>query len=343
MNEIQSELDAISTAYGLAPLQFVSTPEKGISTKNIIAVTAEGDTYFIKKHKKGDLEKISNAEKAAQFIATYSNTPVLLPTPTSEGKAHAVIEEEAYSVFPYVHDSGRPESDGADIAHMKRLGAMLGMIHSASQKAALPDDVQHVPAWILESKEESLARFEKLRTLITAKSERDEYDEKALAFIDLKASLMDSVELESESHEVLAMCHGDYHQSNLLFNEQGEISAVCDWDISGVGNPYTELVRSFKMCVIGWKYKQLDTLWEPAAAFMEGYRSTCGYTIEVSKVETAIRVWYSKLLTQAWPLTDHYYLNHTKSDRSVDSDLNKLLFLRDDQKIFAQLITQGLR
>ncbi len=343
MDDTQSELDGIAEAYGLGSLEFESTPEKGLSTKNIVAKSSNGTTYFIKKHKRGDLEKIENAEKSAQFVSKYSKVPVLLPVPTSAGESHAIIQDEVYSVFPYVYDSGRPDSEESKLAHMRNLGAMLGMIHSASQGVTLPQGVSLVPAWQLHGKKEAITQFEEIRELINVKETKDEYDEKALAFIDLKISLLQQVELITEDNESQVICHGDYHQANLLFGERGDIIAVCDWDISGRGNPYTELVRSFKMCVIGWKYKQLDTLHDTASAFMEGYSSTCGFELEVPKVESAVKIWYSKLLTQAWPLTDHYYLNHTKTDSSVDSELNKLQFLRYDQTKFVDLITGSLK
>jgi len=342
-NAEQLILDAISQAYDVPKLSFLKEPEKGISTKNIIASATDGRAYFIKRHKKAEADKIESAEKAAIFVSENSDIPVVLPLKNNSGKFHQTINNQIYSVFPNIPDSGyRPKSSLESIPLAHRLGETLGKIHLASQKNSIPKSIAPVPSWTIKSPEESLLEFKEMKEFIDKKASLDDYDKKALMFIETKTSILKKEIFVEKSKQPLVVCHGDYHKANLLFDDKGEIAGVCDWDVSGTGNPYTDFIRSLKMCVIRRDYNNLKDKKEEIKAFTSGYANSCGFGLNIVEIEYALENWIEKLLISVWPITDHYYLGHTKTDSSLETELNKLFFLRDKKTEILKLIEECL-
>ncbi len=83
----------------------------------------------------------------------------------------------------------------------------------------------------------------------------------------------------------LALVHGDYRTGNYLYNPQGEITAVLDWEMAHIGDPLEDLAWS------------LDPLWSnspelagrllPRARALEIWQEASGITID----RTAFRWW----------------------------------------------------
>lgn len=339
----QSKLDAIAEACNLPKLSFLREPEKGISTKNVIVSAEDGKEYFIKRFKKTDSDKIENAEMAAGFISENSDVPVVLPLENDEGQLHFAIGDYKYAVFPYIANTEtRPESEAERIIYTKNLGEMLGKIHFASKNRAMPEKMRSIANWEPDERASSLARYEKISAFLSEKKELDEYDKKAIEFIQLKTALLQKSQFVAREDQPRVVCHGDYHGRNILFDEQWKIIGVCDWDISGLGNPYGEFIRSFNMCVIRRDFEHLDEKRIFAKAFFEGYASQCGFDFNVTELDYALEAWYEKLLTSDWPLSDHYYSNHKKTDPSLYSEFEKVIFLRDRRKELSELVASCL-
>lgn len=343
MKSEQLILDVISQAYNLPKLSFLREPAKGISTKNIIASAKNGKEYFIKRYKKADLKKIENSEKSARFISENSDVSVVLPLKNKKGELHFAIDGQQYCVFPYISNTEtRPDSEAERIAYTKNLGKILGRIHSVSCEIPIPEEINPISAWAPDDRAKSIAKYKKILESIRGKSSLDEYDKKAIEFIDLKTSLLKGAELVKREKEPAVVCHGDYHGRNILFNDRWEIIGICDWDISGIENPYNEFIRSFNMCVVRRDFEHLEDKKDVAKAFFDGYVSECGFDFDISELKYAIEVWYENLLTSEWPLSDHYNSGHYKTDPSLYSEFDKIIFLRDKRKDLCELIKSCL-
>ncbi|MDO9230971.1 MAG: aminoglycoside phosphotransferase family protein [bacterium] len=343
MESEQLLLDKISKAYNLSKLSFLREPEKGISTKNIIASAEGGKEYFIKRYKKADLDKIENSERSAKFISENSDIPVVLPLKNNKGELHILIDGQQYCVFSYIPNTEtRPNYEVERIVYIKNIGEMLGRIHSVFQGASISKTIKPISAWTLDDNMESIAKYEKILELIKNKSDLDEYDKKAIEFINLKISLLKKNEFIRKEKQSVAVCHGDYHGRNILFDEQWKIIGVCDWDMSGIGNPYSEFIRSFNMCIVRRDFDRLEDKKNETKVFLDSYISKCGFEFDISELEYAIEAWYEKLLTSEWPLSDHYYFGHSKTDPSLHSEFNKVIFLQDKRKQLLELIKSCL-
>lgn len=343
MKSEQSILDTISQIYNLPKLSFLREPEKGISTKNMIVSAEDGQEYFIKQYRKGDLDKIGNSERSATFIRENSHVPVVLPLKNKNSELHSTINGQQYSIFPFIpNEETRPNFEAERNVFTRNLGEMLGKIHSVSGKVLIPETIKQISAWALVDRAEAVAEYEKILELIEKKESLDEYDKKAKIFINLKISLLMENKFVKHEKQPVVVCHGDYHGRNILFDNKWEIIGICDWDASGKGNPYIEFIRSFNMCVIRRDFENLSDKKSVSKFFLDGYISKCGFKFDMSELEYAIEAWYEQLLTSKYPLSDHYYFGHNKNDTSLDSEYDKVVFLRDKRKELVELINSCL-
>lgn len=175
---------------------------------------------------------------------------------------------------------------------------MLGNIHSVSKNILIPESIKPISSWLfLESKEKNIDELKKIELIIKGKDLLDEYDIKALSFIELKIFLLNQSNFVLKEKNPVTICHGDYHKANILFTSEGDIIGVCDWDICGKANPYIEFVRSFNMCVVSRDYSNYQNKKEKTQAFVDGYVSTCGFSFDISELKYAVESWYEKLLS----------------------------------------------
>lgn len=74
--------------------------------------------------------------------------------------------------------------------------------------------------------------------------------------IEVGTRLRDALIEQQPDNDRQGIYHGDYQTNNVLFTEDGEVSAVVDWEIAGIG--YVGLD-------VGWMSMMLDpTFWGPA-------------------------------------------------------------------------------
>ncbi|MES2223807.1 MAG: aminoglycoside phosphotransferase family protein [Patescibacteria group bacterium] len=332
----QDLLNHISEVYNLSSLIYVGSSAQGISAHNAIVKTTGGTFFFIKNYKKTDADRRENSEAVEIFVSENSSLPVVLPLKTASNQAHYIIDEKMYAVFPYLeHKEYKPELLEEKIKLAESLGATLGTIHSISMKVPINKSIQPIVSWIVPTKEKSIENLEKIIETINNKKVHDEYDKKALNFVDLKISLLKESSFRGRGATFETICHGDFHKGNILFDEKGSIIGICDWDISGRANPYLEFIRSFNMCVIRRDFEHYQEKGEYSKAFCAGYLKNCGFEFDFNELEYAIEWWYQLTLSISWPMSDHYYLDHTKTDASLDSEILKVSFLKENR---AQLL-----
>jgi homoserine kinase type II len=103
--------------------------------------------------------------------------------------------------------------------------------------------------------------------------------------------------------------HGDFHDLQVLWQD-GQVSAVLDWDRLGPRPLAAEVVRSGTLLFGTGDTMGLDT--GRVAAFTRGYRAVVPLTTAQLE-EAADRLWWERLC-DVWQLQWHY----ERGDRSCD-------------------------
>lgn len=326
----QDILDKIANNYSLGGFIFLKRNENGISGENAIVENENKTLFFIKNYKKNDADIRTAAEHVEILVKERSVVPVILPIENINKTRHIVLDGEMYAIFPYIqNEEYQPKTTEEKNKLIEDLGSVLGQIHATPMSASAPQ-LRKTLGYELKSKDQNIKQLQEIQKLIEDKPVRDDYDVKALSLILLKISLAENI-IPKEDTVNETIVHGDFHRGNILFSEKGEIIGVCDWDNSGRANPYLEFIRSFNMCVIRRHFDTYQNNQEATKAFLRGYIKSCGFSFQVKELENAIQTWLDCLILNNWPMSDHYFLNKTKGDDSIDSERSKIVFLKEQK------------
>jgi len=324
----QHILDSLAIQYNLSKLTFLLEPENGISTRNAIVADDRGQKYFIKNYKADHLKRLPLEEVLMEFVANNSNVPVLQPITNKDGELHTIVNEHIFGIYPFVeHVKNEPGNLAEELIFLETLGAMLGRIHGASKNKILPEQSQSPHIYRPSDIQKAIAKIKQMEEMILAKVARNEYDERALSFIQAKLSTLEASSFEILPEKEMVVCHGDFNRGNVVFNIDKEIIGVCDWDFSCISASENDLLRSFTMCVIKEDYERYTEKTEETRAFIKGYLENGGDAFTEEKMRYAIDLWYQKMATSLFPLYDHYVHGHTKGDHLIESELRKHIFV----------------
>lgn len=337
----QDILDKIANNYSLGSFIFLRRNENGISGENAIVENENKTLFFIKNYKKNDADIRTAAENVEILVKKESAVPVILPIENINGAKHVVLDGEMYAIFPYIqNEEYQPKTTEEKNKLIEDLGSVLGQIHATPMSTSTLQ-LRRTLGYELNSKDQNIKQLKDIQKLIEDKPTRDDYDTKALGLILLKISLVENIIFkENTANETIV--HGDFHRGNILFTEKGEIIGVCDWDNSGRANPYLELIRSFNMCVIRRQFDTYQNNQEATKAFLRGYVKSCGFDFQTKELKNAIQTWLDCLVLNNWPMSDHYFLNKTKGDASIDSERSKILFLKEHKSELLEHIVDCL-
>jgi len=278
---------------------------RGYLSKNFIIETASGK-YFLKQYRTKDQKRIEDIQAVKQFFYSHG-IPVVLPILNKRDERLIKINDDFYSLFPFV--SGFHFSEGkVPLQTVESLGEMLGRIHKAGENG-YPEIGTSLKSW---NKQEFFKNADNLLKTIRTKSEKTNFDHKALQAIQLKKEL---VEKEGISYENLGnlqrgLIHGDYHNENVFFSENGNVTYVFDFERTTIAPFVYEIVRAIRYSyVTGYGKKGSEKL---VKEFIRSYR----LNREVSKeeLEAGEVIFYQNAIYGLWVEKEHYLKNNPRAD-----------------------------
>ncbi|MCC7356597.1 MAG: aminoglycoside phosphotransferase family protein, partial [Candidatus Doudnabacteria bacterium] len=241
MNEV---LNRVKENYHLNNLELSHKVELGYLSDNYVLINGD-KKYFLKKHRVADPIKVRQILDIEQLFFDRG-IPAILPITFADNQTMFQVEDSVYSLYPFVegsHGKGKHYSKTA----LKSAGEMLAKIHVAGQKDYPKIDYDDFVMW---AKPDFLAKAKFLRELIKSDSE---FDNMARDFLDLKVKIVEETETvpyENNFGEP-QLIHGDFHGSNLFFNDKDEITHVFDFEKAQIQPPVLEIVRSMNFLCFG--------------------------------------------------------------------------------------------
>ncbi|MFJ1748828.1 phosphotransferase [Streptomyces sp. NPDC088116] len=263
--------------------------------------------YFLKHHLDGDHEAIARQHRATQRLQTLG-VPVAPPVEKTDGDTVAVIGGHCYALHPWVDGRHR---DGAQLtsAASKRLGGLLGLVHTCLEQVMGPDPA----ALTHESPDpaDTFALIDELLGLARDRTPRNVFDSLAEHRLLERRAL-----LERHAHRrpppgaepATGWVHGDFHPLNLLYRG-AEPAAIVDWDRLGVQPRAEEAVRAAAIFFV----RPTGELELPKVrAYARAYRRAAGAGAD--ELAAAVhRVWWERL-NDFWILRWRYQLDDRRAD-----------------------------
>ena len=295
--------------------------EKGFLSENYI-LTDISKKYFLKRYRFNIEEKIIEIHTAKQYFAD-GGIPVILPILNNEQKTYFYFEGGYFALFPFI-DGSHIERDSLTETATISLGEMLGKIHLRGKESTLPrKDV--FTGW---DKEKLIARADQLIAIINEKEELNEFDRNALEGVNFRKKLIESNTAVFEDLGIPSNCliHGDYHDTNIFFDDSGNVEYVFDFEKVTYAPRVFELVRSMIfMFFDGTMEKQKIAL---ARLYIESYSKI--YPISKEELQAGFKLFYLRQLHGFWVETEHYINKNYRVDHFLSSGYKSAKYLSEN-------------
>ncbi|MGP3924473.1 phosphotransferase [Streptomyces sp. 8N616] len=303
-------LDALLRQYEGAGEPLSCEPvAQGLLNRGYHLATTSG-RYFLKHHLDGDSDAITHQHGAIARLAALG-LPVAPPLADTDGRTVVVIGGGCYALHPWVDGRHR---DGAQLscAQSRRLGALLGLVHTCLERVMLQSPVPEAEARV-ESADptDTFELIEELLGLARASRPRDTFDELAEHRLLERRALLERHahrRPEAGAEPATGWVHGDFHPLNLLYRG-AEPAAIIDWDRLGVQPRAEEAVRAAAIFFV----RSRGTLeLSKVRPYARAYRAATGATPD--ELAAAVhRVWWERL-NDFWMLRWRYQLRDRRAD-----------------------------
>jgi homoserine kinase type II len=266
------ECQRLADYWDIGSVESVVVPELGtINTVRIL--TTHRGRFVLRIYRHHIHQRIEMEQRVVSWVA-QRGIPAVFPILTCDGKGFVEDQEQFVTLLPFV--SGYQISrDQLQLGDVEVMGRFLGQVHRVLAEYPI-DDIP--PVRIHIEPEETLACIERLEGIVRAIQNPQVTDEYALTRLVsrrewLKKRVSDDVSgLLDLPFQVV---HGDYQETNVFF-EDGDISAVIDWDKIYTAPAAWEVVRSLHLML----------LFEPmqSVAFLKSYQEINPLSIEMLDV-----------------------------------------------------------
>ena len=315
-----SAIDAVLACYGLerrgAPVPVVN----GTLNDNYRVETTAGPVFVRRYRSDRDRGHLDGEHEVIAFAAEHG-IPVSAPLPASDGAIIVDLNASAWAVFPWI-DGRTPARGSVTAVEAYALGEMHGRIHAAFARHPGSVGATFQMRW---DKDETLRLLRKCSELARERDEPEDIQE-ALAF---NHELLEGTPIEPPSYFDSLPCqltHGDYHAEQVLFDADGTIAAVTDWELYQQTSRVWEVVRSLSFSQV---------LHTPAAErYLHGYREHA--TLSEDELRLGIQLWWQSRVNGGW-VWYAYFIQGNQRVRQLFPSIAPELRMLADQDYREQL------
>ncbi|MGP3980802.1 phosphotransferase [Streptomyces sp. KR80] len=282
---------------------------EGLLNRGYHLATTRG-RYFLKHHLDGDSAAITRQHGATARLGAMG-LPVAPPLADTDGRTVAVIGGRCYALHPWVDGRHR---DGGELsrAQSRRLGALLGVVHTCLERVMLQSPVPEAEARVASADpSDTYELIEELLRLAREQRPRSSFDGLAEERLVERRALLERHahrRPEAGAEPATGWVHGDFHPLNLLYRG-AEPAAILDWDRLGVQPRAEEAVRAAAIFFV----RPGGTLeLSKVRSYARAYRCATGADSE--ELAAAVhRVWWERL-NDFWMLRWRYQLRDRRAD-----------------------------
>lgn len=322
----------IEQKYNIGKIKNITKSSRGYLSHNYIIKT-DGQKYFLKKKQtlNNNDEKMNFICQATIFFA-HQGIPIIEPIKTKDEKYFFKFEKNFHLLFPYVTGIKR-ERGKLSGKQIESMGAMMAKLHLAGRNGYPILERRITKSW---SKNRFYQTYNEVIEVIKGKKKLDQIDKLFLEEMELKKDFVDKNTLSLEDFKLKSnhLVHGDYHDSNVLFDGKSNVKYI--FDLKSVITPRVlELIRTIDM--IFFKPKISERSFACAKLFLKSYQAI--YPISKEELTNGIRARITKSYYTLWK-EEEYYLNGNKSvSRIIASTIIGIKYYNDNTDIFIEKLT----
>jgi len=331
--EIESK---ISKLYSLKnPVIFVKEVKEGYLSQNCILSDTK-DKFFLKQYSTGySINNLKEIHKVKFFFGNR-DIPVILPYRINNKESIFKYNNKYYTLFPYV--------EGIMLSREKltknenlNLGRLLAQVHLLSQKGIPFSIGSKIGKW---STDGFLQKSKIILQKIECIKQKTKFDKLAYESINLKIKIVKGNRLLTEDIGLRNdhLLHGDFHEKNVFFNENGSIKYLFDWEKTCVGPRSFEVARALNLICLDGKYSKKHV--ENANLFLKGYIDV--YPMEKEEFLKGMTYYFVKKAHSLWIEGEHYINNSNRVDVFLERELEMLKYYSKYLDILVEKIFESV-
>jgi len=284
------------------------------------------DKYFFKQllaRSSFDETRIKEICSVYDLMKSH-NLTIETPILNNSGFAYSFIEDNFCMLFKMVEGVKFENLEPGNINNaFKSSAESLAKIHKVGSRLPLLDIKKSSERHI---KDNFLRKLNEIEEIICSKTKLEEIDELSLDLIKWKRLLFNKgLSIIPEDKKTMII-HGDYHRENLLFDQDGSVKRIFDWDNSVISSNSWEVVYAMmKVCF----YDSFDNYQSQIAGdFLINYSNI--FPFSKQDLRDGFNYWSTSECLFLWSLRSHYLNNDNKSDRFITNSAAKLKFLNEN-------------
>ncbi len=285
-----------------------------------IRVSSSGGDLFIRFHKPNRTRERLQREHSAIRWAWEHGVPVNLPLASPDGTTVHLVGGLLIAAFPWL-DARQLHRGAIDVAGAAALGDTLGHLHATLMGYYDPDLRSGGTGSTWETQEE-IDTLSRVDDLIRYYASPGEWQLRVQEGLRAQLTLLESgVARPRSDFDALPVqpCHGDYHDGNVLFDGDGSVAAVVDWEMMGWLPRIFEVLRALFFAEL-LAPKSLE-------AFLAGYRRHV--TLDPEEIEMGVEMWWQSQLHDTWVYRRRFIDGDARVDHFFAGDAARVIRLAD--------------
>ncbi len=331
---MEKVLAKISKEYEVEKISLLHRVDIGYLSNNYI-LEDNNQKYFLKQYRYKDLDRIKEVHRVKLFFAD-GGIPIILPIKTKEGNYFFISDDFYYSLFPFI-DGKIIERKDLSITSLTSIAETLAKIHLLS-KDGPPFDISKQLKTL-----DTEAFFEKadhLLKIISKKSLKTEFDLLSEENIRLKMKLVEKNKINWEHLNLKDdhLIHGDYHNSNLFFDDNDQVKYVFDLEKTKLAPRTNEVLRSVVFCCFDDGYTNRDNF-EKAKLYIKRYHTI--YPLDKNEIESNMQYFYINRIHNLWVEEEHYLKGNKKVDHFMQNRLKGNRYFDQNLGVFINILQKA--
>lgn len=244
------QAQAVGACFGLDVVAIDPVPHGSVNS-NFALRLRDGGRAFLRLCEESDFEAVTAQNRLlTRLVDAGVPTPAPIPRVDGEGTV-ATHAGKPVAVFGWC-DGGWICQQRVTAAHLERVGEVIGLIHREGEG--------YVGA------PENRFAFAALRGRLAGSSD-DAITDEVAGHVAMLADLVDELAPRLASIPATTVVHGDVFRDNVLWTDDGELSAVLDFESASMGHPAFDLM----VTMLAWCFS--DRLEQRLArTLVRGYR-----------------------------------------------------------------------
>ena len=263
-----SELQRLLGFWTAERIRSISVPDAGTINTVRILVT-DSRSYVLRIYRHTDSQRIEREHRVVHWVRARG-IPAVAPLPLANGATYLNDDGRLITLLPFVTGE-QLRRDRLERAETEAMGHFLGDLHCVLADCS----TSGVPAVeIALNRQDVLANIDRLEVSVRSVEKPIATDDYALRRLSARRDWLqnrsgeDVTALYSLPFQVI---HGDYQESNLFF-ENGEVSAIIDWDKVYTAPSGWEVMRTLHL--------MLEFQTSPSRIFLKAYRERNALSVD---------------------------------------------------------------